>query len=160
MSSSSSPPITIDLRSLRSPRYAAVLALVAAWLACGLSIPILGVYSALAGALGSSLLLTVWLRRCGWVGAVPAERLAWHTDGRWVIENVLTGAPMQEFQLCPGARAGAFWAWLVLGTVEGSGARRVFLLTGLDLPAAHLRRLIVRLRLRSAASLRPGRATA
>jgi hypothetical protein len=146
MSSTSSPTLTLDVRSRHTERAAACCAIVA-----GASAPALvgGIGPLPVTALGACLGLLLWLgfRRLGWLGAKNRLiRLAWRADGSWLLTDGSHRAV--ETRLRGDARVGRNWVWLRWDTTAPTLLRlRTMLLTRADLGAPELRRLIVRLRL-------------
>jgi hypothetical protein len=135
--------LTIDVRSRRSERRVAVLALSGVGLtAMLLSLPALLLVSAV-------VLFGFWWQ--GWLGgAARLTTVSWLSDGSWV----LTSADRKNIPatLSAETRIGSRWLWLRWHT-EGAGPRqRSMLILKGDVLPAELRRLGARLRLESVSS--------
>jgi hypothetical protein len=94
--------------------------------------------------------IAVGLRRQGWIGdRSDLSAIGWLPDGRW---QLLQGSRWIDAALRRESRVGSRWVWLRWDVADRT---RSMLLTRADLPAADLRRLIVRLRLGAEGSRLP-----
>jgi hypothetical protein len=160
MSSTSSPTLTLDVRSRHTERAVAGCAIVAGASAPLLMAPLLMAWGGLLpmAVPGACLGLILWLgfRRLGWLGARNRLiRLAWRADGSWLLTD--SNQRAVEARLRGDARIGRSWVWLRWDATAPTVLRlRTMLLTRADLGAPELRRLIVRLRLEGDGRHSPG----
>jgi hypothetical protein len=155
MSLPSSPPLNLDVRSRRTETRLAIGCLVLAglgpWLLPGSAL----VLACLSALLGSCVY--VGLHKAGWLAtAQRVARLAWLSDGRWMISD--DAGRSVECELHPSTRVSAHAVWLCLRSSEAPHRRFSLLLSRVDHAGGDLRRLMVRLQLDGAKSLASGRA--
>jgi hypothetical protein len=145
MSSSTSSALTLDVEGRRTERRcilaASGLAACASTLA-GLQSVAVAAVLALVGA--GVLAYGFW--RAGWVGSARIVRIAWLSDGRWLI--AASSGRSIEGQLRADSRVGTWWVWL---RWDADRVRSMLLFRG-DLTEPDLRRLIVRLRIEGVGS--------
>lgn len=142
--------MTIDVRGRRTERLLGVVALVAVAVAAAL-LSSFTPFQAAAFYTCATAVVVFGLWQQGWLGgARRLTGLAWLADGRWLLSDARQ--PAMPADLLCGSRVGSRWLWL-RWSAEGSQRphRRSMLLLHGDLPACDLRRLVVRLRLQSAA---------
>lgn len=143
--------MTLDVRGRRTERLLGMVALVAVAVATALLSSFTPLQAATFYTFVTAVILSgLW--RQGWVGG---ERrltgLSWLADGRWLLSDARH--PAMPAGLLGGSRVGSRWLWLRWSAdcSQRPHCRSMLLLHG-DLPAADLRRLVVRLRLQSEAS--------
>lgn len=139
--------MTIDVRGRRTERLLGMVALIAVAVAAALLPSFTPIQAAMFYTCATAVVLGgLW--RQGWLGgARRLTGLAWLADGRWLLTDARqSGMPAE---LLGGSRVGSRWLWL-RWSADYSQRRSMLLLQG-DLPAADLRRLVVRLRLQSTA---------
>jgi hypothetical protein len=156
MSLPSSPPLNLDIRSRRTEAHLAlgclILAVIGPWLSSGSSL-VLACLSALLG-----LCVYVGLHRAGWLAtAQRVARLAWLSDGRWMVSD--EAGRSVECELHSSTRVSAYAVWLCLRSSEAPHRRFSLLLSRIEHGDGDLRRLMVRLQLDGAKSLASGRAS-
>ena len=135
----------LDVRARRAERLLCALALLGVVAAAALSLPSLSfVSSALFIFVTAALVAGLWLN--GWLGgARRLAQIAWLPDGRWQLRD---GRHTDvTAQLRADSRIGSRWLWLRWNADSAWPRRPSMLLVHGDLPAADLRRLLVRLRL-------------
>ena len=92
----------------------------------------------------AAVIAGLWMH--GWLGgARRLARIARLPDGRWQLRDARHTDVIAELR--SDSRVGARWVWLRWNAESAWARRRSMLLVHGDLPAADLRRLIVRLRL-------------
>lgn len=146
--------MTIDVRGRRTERLLGMVALVAVAVAAALLPSFTAMQVALFYTCATAVVLSgLW--RQGWLGgARRLTGLSWLADGQWLLTDARHAAMPAE--LLGGSRVGSRWVWLRLRADDSQRPhRRAMLLLHSDLAAADLRRLVVRLRLQSAAQI-PG----
>ena len=145
MSSTSSPPLIVDVRDRPAERWVGYAAIATAAV-----LP----FSAFAFETQSILLLSsflsavvlVGLRACRWFGG-PRRivQVAWLADGRWLA--VQANGATSKCELCLNSRIGSRALWLRLRRIEAPAGTFSLLLSRSQDSNDQLRRLIVRLRL-------------
>jgi hypothetical protein len=139
MSSQGSPSLDLDVRSRRTERRIACVAIAAAFVIPCFIEPLLPMQMALLSIMAGSL-VTAGLWRSGWIGRHHRiDRVTWLADGRWLLRTQ-AGANV-EAELSHTTRRGQGFAWLRWRAPH----RHSLLLVQGDLAGAELRRLLVRL---------------
>jgi hypothetical protein len=139
--------LTIDVRARRAERLLGMVALtgVAMTAVLLLSVSMMLAFAVLVLGLGAT---AFGLRSQGWLGGAGGlTSISWLADGRWLLsDGCHTNQPAE---LRGDSRVGSRWVWLRWQLLSSPSKSRSMLLLDGDIPAADLRRLIVRLRLPS-----------
>lgn len=143
--SSATQILTIDVRARRAERVLGVLAALGLAGAGMLLIPTFSFLSAACCVFViAAVIAGLWLH--GWLGgAHRLARIAWLPDGQWQLRDARHTNVIA--QLRADSRVGARWLWLRWNAGPAWPRQPSMLLVHGDVPAADLRRLIVRLRL-------------
>jgi hypothetical protein len=148
MSSQGLPTLELDVRTRRTERRVAALAIALAAGAPWLMDPDFGI-AVLALSVAGAILSWAGFRRAGWIGGSRRiGRVSWQADGQWLLVD----ARGKEFEavLRPDTRVAAGFIWL---RWNAEGVRSMLLTKG-DVPVGQLRRLGLRLRLDGSGSFR------
>lgn len=145
MSSTSSPPLIVDVRDRPAERWVGYGAIATAAILPFGALPFETHSNLLLSSFLSAAVL-VGLRVCRWLGG-PRRivQVAWLADGGWLA--VQANGAASKCELCHNSRVGARAVWLRLRPIEGHARAFSLLLSRAQDPGDQLRRLIVRLRL-------------